>query len=314
MTTSSVNPRATQINGGARRLRSRTTLRIGTSVVVGACLSLSPLRAEQFARSVSSATMVMPADSSVLRVCADPNNLPFSNRQGQGFENVLARLVAGDLHRRVSYTWWPQRRGFIRNTLRTGACDVVMGLPSSFELVQPTQPYYRSTYVFVSRRRDHLRLTSFDDPRLKELRVGFHIIGDDYNNVPPAQALAARGIVANVSGYTIYGDYSLPSPPRALIDAVARGDIDVAIAWGPLAGYFARHQATRLDLMPVSPQIDLPFLPMVFDISMGVRRGDTGLRDALDAVISRRRAQIRSVLTGFGVPLIEGPPRLPQGD
>lgn len=283
------------------------------TVMVAAWFSSSQRGAGFSATGMSTMRAVLP-DNSTLRVCADPNNLPFSNRQGQGFENALAHLVARDLHRRVAYTWWPQRRGFIRNTLRAGACDVVMGIPASFELAQPTRPYYRSAYVFVSRRRDHLHLTSFDDRRLKRLRIGLHVIGDDYNNVPPAEALATRGIVENVSGYSIYGDYSVPSPPRALIDAVARGDIDVAIAWGPLAGYFSRRQAMPLDLVPVSPQVDLPFLAMVFDISMGVRRGDTVLRDALDAVISRRRTEIRALLERFGVPLIEGPPRLPQGD
>jgi mxaJ protein len=248
--------------------------------------------------------------TSVLRVCADPNNLPFSNRAGQGFENALARLVARDLHRTVHYTWWPQRRGFIRNTLRAGTCDVVMGLPSSFELAQPTRPYYRSAYVFVSRRSEQLRLVSLDDPRLRHLRIGLHVIGDDYNNVPPAEALASRGIVGNITGYTIYGDYSTPNPPRALIDAVARGDIDVAIAWGPLAGFFARQQSTPLDLVPVSPQVDVPFLPMVFDIAMGVRRGDTALRAALDQVIVHRRREIRTLLTRYGVPLVESSPTL----
>jgi quinoprotein dehydrogenase-associated probable ABC transporter substrate-binding protein len=252
----------------------------------------------------SSAGRARELAPATLRVCADPNNLPFSNEAGQGFENALARLVAADLHRTVRYTWWPQRRGFIRNTLRAGTCDVVMGVPSSFELVQPTRPYYRSAYVFVSRRGDHLRLRSFDDPRLKRLRIGLHVIGDDYNNVPPAEALASRGIVGNITGYSIYGDYSKPNPPRALIDAVARGDIDVAIAWGPLAGFFARQQSTPLDLVPVSSQVDMPLLPMVFDIAMGVRHGDAALRDALDGVIVRRHREIRALLGRFGVPLV----------
>jgi quinoprotein dehydrogenase-associated probable ABC transporter substrate-binding protein len=242
-----------------------------------------------------------PRSSSELRVCADPNNLPFSNEHGEGFENALAELVARELGRQVRYTWWPQRRGFVRNTLRAGICDVIMGVPSSFELAQPTIPYYRASYVFVSRRDRRLGMKSLDDPRLRRLSIGVHMIGDDYSNVPPAQALAARGIVGNVRGYSIYGDYSTPDPPRVLIDAVAAGEIDLAIAWGPLAGYFAQREPAPLDLVPVSPQVDLPFLPMVFDISMGVRRGDTQLKEELDAVIVRRRGEIDQILARYGV-------------
>jgi mxaJ protein len=244
------------------------------------------------------------ASSQLLRVCADPNNLPFSNARGEGFENALAELVAADLHRRVTYTWWAQRRGFIRNTLRAGLCDVVMGVPSSLELADTTAPYYRSTYVFVSRQQRHLDLRSLDDPRLRRVRIGVHLIGDDYASVPPAQALAARGIVRNVRGYSIYGDYGTPDPPRTLVDAVANGSIDVAIAWGPIAGYFARQERVPLSLSPVTPQIDLPFLPMVFDIAMGVRREDGPLKAALDEVLVRRRSEIRALLQRYGVPLI----------
>lgn len=246
------------------------------------------------------------AGAAELRVCADPNNLPFSNRAEEGFENEIARLVAKDLGRTVSYTWWPQRRGFIRNTLRARKCDVVIGIPSSFELAQPTAPYYRSTYVFVTRRDRHLTIRSFDDPILARLKIGVHAIGDDYANVPPAQALAKRGLARNVVGYSIYGDYSKPDPPARLIDAVARGEVDVAIAWGPLAGYFARKEGVPLDLAPVSPEVDLPFLPFVFDIAMGVRRGDDALRAALERVLTRRRPQITAVLRRYGVPLVEG--------
>lgn len=238
-----------------------------------------------------------------LRVCADPNNLPFSNRREEGFENELARLVAGELGREVSYFWWPQRRGFIRNTLRAGHCDVVIGIPSSFELALPTRPYYRSTYVFVSRRDRALGLRSFDDPRLARLRIGVHIIGDDYANVPPAQALANRGIVG-LAGYSIYGDYSRESPPTDLLRAVVDREIDVAVAWGPLAGFYALRSAVPLDVVPVSPQIDPPFLPFVFDIAMGVRRDDDALRRQLDAVIVRRGADIRRLLERYGVPLL----------
>jgi mxaJ protein len=241
----------------------------------------------------------------LLRVCADPNNMPFSNRAGEGFENKLAELVAKEMHADLQYTWWAQRRGFIRNTLKAGTCDVVIGVPTSFELAATTRPYYRSTYVFVTRRDAPVRVASFDDPDLKRLRIGIQIIGDDYSNTPPAHALSERGIVGNVRGYTVYGDYSQPNPPARIVDAVAAGDIDVAVVWGPLAGYFAEHERVPLRVVPVSPQIELPYLPFVFDISMGVRRQDVALRDTLDAILARRRPAVDSILKAYGVPRVD---------
>lgn len=240
----------------------------------------------------------------VLRVCADPNNLPFSDSTGAGFENRLASMAASEMHATVAYTWWAQRRGFVRNTLNANECDVVMGVPAEFELTAVTRPYYRSTYVFVSRRDRDIHVRSFDDAALRHLTVGVQLIGDDYANTPPAHALARRGIVNNVRGFNVQGDYRLPAPPARIIDAVAKGDIDVAVAWGPLAGYFARSASVPLDVVPVSPQIDLPFLPLVFDISMAVRRGDDSLRARLDAVIERRQHDIDALLKQYGVPLL----------
>jgi mxaJ protein len=245
-------------------------------------------------------------DRPVLRVCADPNNLPFSNDRLEGFENEIAKLLAEDMGARVEYTWWAQRRGFIRNTLNAGACDVVVGVPTSLELALTTRPYYRSTYVFVTKRNRRLRIESFDDPVLRELSIGVHLIGDDSSNAPPAHALARRGIVGRVRGYTVYGDYSQPDPPARLIRAVSDNEVDVAIAWGPLAGFFAPRQPEPLELTPVSPQIDLPFLPFVFDIGMAVRRDDAGRRDALDAFIERRRTEIDRILARYGVPRLDG--------
>jgi mxaJ protein len=238
----------------------------------------------------------------VLKVCADPNNLPFSNQRGEGFENKLAELVAKDLNARVEYTWWAQRRGFFRNTLKAGECDLVVGLPSGFEMALTTTPYYRSTYVFVSRKDRDLKIDSFDDAKLRQLKIGVQMIGDDFANTPPAHALANRGIVENVRGYTVYGDYAQPNPPARIVDEVAQGKIDLAVVWGPLAGYFAKRERAALTLVPVSPQIDRPFLPFVYDISMGVRRGDQPLRDALEQIIERRHAEIEKILDDYGVP------------
>jgi mxaJ protein len=264
---------------------------VGACVIVGAAV-LTVHRAR-----VASAD---PAPE--LAVCSDPNNLPFSNARREGFENKLAELIARDLGMRVRYTWWAQRRGFVRNTLNEGLCDVVMGIPASFERTAVTRPYYRSTYAFVYRRDAGIRVRSFDDPILRTLRLGVQMVGDDYANTPPAHALANRGIIGNVRGYTVYGDYREANPPARIIEAVARGEIDVAIAWGPLAGYFATRQGVPLEVVPVSPQVDLPFLPFVYDIAIGVRRGNDSLRTRLDDVLARRRADIARLLDEYGVP------------
>lgn len=242
-----------------------------------------------------------------LRVCADPNNLPFSNDRLEGFENRLAALVANDLGVPVQYAWWAQRRGFLRSTLNAGACDVVMGLPTSIEMALTTRPYYRSTYVFVTRRDRHLQLRSFDDPALRRLRVGVPLVGDDGANAPPAHALSRRGIIRNVVGYSVYGNYLNENPPARIIDAVASGEIDVAAAWGPLAGFFAERQHVALDLTPVEPQIDVPFLPFVFDMSMAVRRDSEPLRARLEEVLDRRRSEIDELLAQFHVPRVDPP-------
>ena len=242
----------------------------------------------------------------VLRVCADPNNLPFSNRAGEGFENQLARLLAADRGARLEYTWWPQRHGFVRNTLQAGSCDVVMGVPHDFELTRTSRPYYRSSYVFAARRDRVEGLGSLDDPRLASLRIGVQMIGDDFANSPPAHALARRGLVRNVVGFPVYGDYAKPSPLAGIMTAVDRGDVDAAVVWGPAAGYFARTAAHTVALAPVAPQVD-GALPFAFAIAMGVRRDDAKLQAELDDFITRRQGDIDRILDAYGVPRVEGP-------
>jgi mxaJ protein len=271
------------------------------------CRSVAVLTAAVVAVGCSGAVRTPVTPARELRVCADPNNLPFTNDRLEGFENRLAALVARDMHATVRYTWWAQRRGFIRNTLKAGRCDVVMGVPASFELALTTRPYYRSTYVFVSRADSAHHIASFDDPALRRMRVGVQMIGDDYSNAPPAHALAQRHMVSNVVGYMVYGDYTQPNPPARIVEAVASRDVDLAVVWGPLAGYFASRQPAKLTITPVSPQIDLPFLPFVFDISMGVRRADKALKEELDRIIERRRPDIDAILAEYRVPRVDTP-------
>ena len=239
----------------------------------------------------------------VLRVAADPNNLPFSNYRLEGFENKIAELIARELHCKIEYHWRAQRRGFFRETLKNGDADLVLGVPAHFDMALTTAPYYRSSYVFVSRSDRNLHVTSFDDQQLHKLKVGVQLVGNDGIDTPPAHALAARGVVNNVVGFTLYGDYSQPNPPARIIDAVANGDVDIAIAWGPLAGYFAKQSNTPLEMTPVTPEKDGP-LRFAFDVSLGVRKKDHELRDQLDVFVTNHREEINGILDGYNVPRV----------
>jgi mxaJ protein len=241
------------------------------------------------------------AQSVPFRVCADPNNLPFSNAHEQGFENRLAKLVAHDLGQPLEFVWSPQRGEFLRKTLDAGTCDAIMGLPSKLDEAETTVPYYRSTYVFVSRTDRKLSIHSFDAPALRSARIGVQVIGHESAAVPPAQALIDKGLGENIVWYRLFPDFSRSNPPSALIEAVEKGDIDVAVAWGPLAGYFAKHASIPLAVTPISPQ-RVDSIPLAFDISVGVRRGRRDLCRRLNAVIDRRRTQIESLLREYGVP------------
>jgi mxaJ protein len=243
----------------------------------------------------------------VLRVCADPNNLPFSNEAGAGFENRLAELVAKDMNAEVKYTWWAEHRSFLRNSLSAGLCDVVLGVPSSLGTVSTTARYYRSTYVLVSRADRALHVTSLNDSRLDKLRIGIHLVGDDY--APPAHLLARRGLSSQLVGYSLYGKFGESNPPARLIDAVARGDVDIAIVWGPFAGYFAGPQTTALTITPVTPDAFLS-IPFTYDMSIGVRKGDDTLKAELDRALVHQCQAIQSLLIQYGIPLVrEGEPK-----
>jgi quinoprotein dehydrogenase-associated probable ABC transporter substrate-binding protein len=257
-----------------------------------------------FALAISTSLTGSATDRTPFRVCADPNNLPFSNVKGQGFENRIAVLIARALDRPLAYFWLPQRRGFIRNSLNAGRCDVVMGVPAHYQRLQTTRAYYRSSYVFVARQDRRLDVRSFDDRRLQRLTIGIQVTGDDYANPPAAQALAVRNLAANVRGYAVYGDYSVPEPQREILDAVADGRIDLAVVWGPLAGYYARREPVTMRLAPIRSDPKNPSAAFAFEIAMGMRRDDSALRERLDAIIERRLPAIHEILRSYGVPLL----------
>jgi mxaJ protein len=294
--------------------RNRLIERPKASIVVAALLvsTCAVARASSAQQQPAGSTVprtptpVAPAtDAKVLSVCADPDNLPFSNRKEEGFDNQIAALLAKELGDSLVYVWWPQRRGFIRNTLRARECDVILGVPSGYDPVLSTKPYYRSTYYMVFPTERHLGLTSLDDSALKRLRVGVNLIGEDYAHTPPVHALLARGISANVTGFsTFYGD---EHHPGEIIEAIENGTIDVAIAWGPLAGYFAKRSKLPLTLVPL-PDDKRSGLPFVFDVGMGVRRSDRDLRTRLDEILERRRTEIERILQTYNVPTVSWPP------
>ena len=254
---------------------------------------------------LAAASPVIAADTPkapVLTVCADPNNMPFSNQARQGFENKIAALIARDLGVGINYVWWAQRRGYVRNTLGSDACDLWPGVAKDVDMVTTTIPYYRSTYVFVTRADKPLAGLTFDDPRLRTLRIGVQMVGNDAMNTPPTHALAIRGITDNVRGYMLYGNYQQPNPPAKIIEGVEKGDIDVAIAWGPMAGYFARISPVKLRVEPVTPVVVAGQWPMTYSIAMGVRKGQPQFKARIEEILRKERPAITQILAAYGVP------------
>lgn len=278
--------------------------RLQSACLLG-CLFALLVPAFAFARHTRYPGATPAKTDSLLRVCADPNNLPFSNRAEQGFENKLARMAGQSLGKQVQFTWWAQGKKFLRDTLNARRCDVVMGLPTDDHAygVLTTQPYYRSSYVLVYRADAGYQLKSLNDPRLRTLQIGVHATGDDWVDLPGGATLAHRGIVKNVHVYKLFADYGRTNPSADLIEAVADGDVDVAIAWGPLAGYFATREPVKLAVVPLKHTQTI--LRFQFSISMAVRHGDTALRDKLDAFLKNHRAAIHALLADYGVPQLD---------
>lgn len=234
-----------------------------------------------------------------LRVCGDPNNLPFSNEKLQGLENKIADVLARELKTSVAYTWWPHQRGLVKRVLNTGRCDVMLGIPKGYDLVLWTRPYYRTGYVLAYRKDRGLKLRSLDDPQLRTLKVGVQV------NTPPHEALGARGIADNVVGYQLMFDSNFHAEdyPGKMVEDLIAGKIDVALVWGPIAGYFAKKKAAPLELVVLDGASEAGSR-FAFDISMGVRKGDKELKARLEEAIDHRHDEITHILEDFGVPLV----------
>jgi mxaJ protein len=232
--------------------------------------------------------------------------MPFSNARVEGLENKLAELIAREQGKALRYVWWKQRRGWIRNTLGGGKCDAWMGVASGLDALETTRPYYRASYVFVSRADRRLAGLTLDDPRLRSLTIGVQLVGDDGANPPPADALARRGLTQRVRGFMLYGDDRNPDPSSDVVRAVEQGELDLALVWGPLAGWQAAHSPVPLRLEPVTPWLDQGRWPMTFDISVGVAKGDSELRSRLDKYLDRNRPAVADILRSFHVPPAQG--------
>ncbi|HJY77327.1 MAG TPA: substrate-binding domain-containing protein [Burkholderiales bacterium] len=280
----------------------------GRALLTGAALLLLPW-----------AALCQPAGAGadkVLRVCEDPNNLPFSNRAGEGFENKIAELLAAELGWKLEYTWFPQRMGFIRNTLRGRdpdtdrfKCDLVLGVPVGFELAATTRPYYRSTYALAYVKGSGLDsvkvpedLIKVEPAKLKSLKLG--VIGQ----TPPVDWLLKYGLFEQAVPYQIQSGDPDQYPGQIVEKDLVRGTIDVAFVWGPIAGYFGRKAAgAKVAVVPFLPD---PAIQFDFRIAMGVRFGEREWRDRIQQLLDAKRERIQAILTAYGVPLLDDEGRL----
>lgn len=252
------------------------------------------------------------ATDRTLTVCADPGNLPYSDAAGEGFGNRIARLIAEDLHASLRYVWAPERRGFLRRAFQEAGCDMVPAIPSGLPGVSATRPYFASGYVIV-RKRSLPPIQSFDDPALRRLRIGLPLLGAEGTNIPAARSLATRGLADRVVGFPVW-HFDSTRPQSGIVDAVAAGRIDLAILWGPFAGYFASPHGRALALDPVPADPAQPGLPATYAIAVGVRPGADALRDEIDGALARRAGTIHAMIAAYNVPLYPLPTQTGETD
>jgi mxaJ protein len=293
---------------------TRACFAAALALLAGAPLCPSPAAAQSLRTNLPT--------PGVLRVCADPDAMPLSNQKGEGFEQKIAELIGKEWGAKVEYAWWPVRRGFFSRALNGRYCDVAIEAPSGLDMAAVTEPYFRSGYVFVTRKDSGLDVTSLADPRLKKARIGVNLLHSDAENTPPAMALSRYGVVGNLTGYSTF--YTEDDRPEDIINAVVDKEVDIAIVWGPVAGYFARSAKAPLDIRPLPERDSLSDFPFQFNIAMAVRRRDRALRDSLNLLLERKRPEIQAILEEYGIPTFpvkneaggeddDGPPKATGG-
>jgi len=236
-------------------------------------------------------------DRDTLKVCADPNNLPFSDDKKEGFENKIAELIGAELGRPVDYAWFPQVIGFVRNTLRAHLCDLVIGTVAGDEIMQTTNPYYFTTYVMFYRSDSGLAADGVQNPRLASLRLGV-VAG-----TPPADLLVHHDLMSRTKPYALTVDTRAESPTHEMVKDVVDGTIDAGFLWGPIAGYYRKHDALPLTLVPLKSEPGAA--RMAYHIAMGVRGNEPEWRRRVNAAIAKRQAEITVILRDYGVPLLD---------
>jgi quinoprotein dehydrogenase-associated probable ABC transporter substrate-binding protein len=232
-----------------------------------------------------------------LRVCADPNSMPFSDEKGEGFENKIAEVLGKDLSLPVKYTWFPQVVGFVRNTLRANRCDLVMGTVAGDDIMQTTTPYYYTSYVLAYRSDSGLSFTDFNDPKLKALHIGI-VAG-----TPPADLLVRHDLMANARPYALTVDTRFESPVHQMLTEIVNKEIDAGLLWGPIAGYYIHKGGMPLKMVLLQNEPGAP--RMAYHIAMGVRNNEPEWRRRINAAINGHRDDITAILRDYGIPLLD---------
>jgi len=276
---------------------SRVAITMPTLVGIVACGLIAMRPVEAYAQASDKGALEL-VDPDVFRACGDPRNLPFSNDKGEGFENKLAELFAAKLGKKLSYTYFPQATGFVRMTLGSYRCDIIMGFPQGDDQAQATVPYYRTTYALVTKRGSGLEdVTTIGDPKLRDKRIGV------VARTPPSTNMAANGLLTNAKSYPLFIDTRADSSAEAMMDDLAKGDIDCGILWGPMAGYYASKASPPFVVTPLTKETTGP--PMSFRIGMAVRPTDQEWKRTLNKLIMENQAEINKLLISYNIPILD---------